>query len=132
MIKTGGPWERDDCAGRDRQCGGENRVEWTCNEIEMFVEKIGNERDIVELKGWEMGWRWLIRMDSQQDGGGCPIGTGNGIEEVVMEAKEQSGEDPKWSLCFIFQGYCASCLAPPWPACVRCSSRDASLGLCAR
>lgn len=31
----------------------------------MFVVKIGNETEAVELKGWEMGWRWLIRMASQ-------------------------------------------------------------------
>lgn len=39
----------------------------------------------------------------------------------MVETKGQSGEDPKWSLCSIFLGNCTSCLAPPWPACVRCS-----------
>ena len=57
-------WERDDCDGSDRKYGGENEVEGTCNEIEVFVVKIGNEGEAAELKGWEMGWKWLIRMDS--------------------------------------------------------------------
>lgn len=31
----------------------------------MVVARMGNEREVVETKEWEMGLRWLIGVDNQ-------------------------------------------------------------------